>query len=51
MDKKRRDESHEEIDDPDYRQAVEHFNVSVYETQDYSDGSKLLQDACKENWF
>ena len=33
-----------------YRQAVEHFNVSAYETQDYSDGSKLLQDACKENW-
>lgn len=33
-----------------YRQAVEEFNDIDYETQDYSDGSLLLLDACEEQW-
>lgn len=33
-----------------YRWAVEGFNDSAYEAQDYSDGSKLLLDACEEQW-
>ncbi|QLI67036.1 uncharacterized protein G6M90_00g030440 [Metarhizium brunneum] len=33
-----------------YRHAVESFNESAYETQDYSDGSLLLLDACEEQW-
>ncbi|KND85610.1 hypothetical protein TOPH_09291, partial [Tolypocladium ophioglossoides CBS 100239] len=33
-----------------YRRAIEGFNDSAYEAQDYSDGSKLLLDACEEQW-
>ncbi|KID94307.1 C2H2 finger domain protein, partial [Metarhizium majus ARSEF 297] len=33
-----------------YRHVVESFNESAYETQDYSDGSLLLLDACEEQW-
>lgn len=33
-----------------YRQAVEEFLDSAYETQDYNTGSLLLLDACEEQW-
>ncbi|XP_044723688.1 nucleoplasmin-like protein [Hirsutella rhossiliensis] len=33
-----------------YREAVEKFNETAYEAQDYSDGSLLLLDACDAQW-